>query len=169
MDHDHVLIATFPHPLARLVLCGGEGLPAAWGPVVRASDGVWTWNPLTQRAIRPATIEQPALLSEPDGWTLPLGHWRPRLAVVAAWMLGWHKVIAADVQADRGGVVLRGWSHTSDAIWVRRWGPTGIASPAGRDLYTLPAHLRDHDPAVALLPSLFDVPEIRARMEALHA
>ena len=29
---------------------------------------------------------------------------------------------------------------------------------------TIPAHLRDHDPAVALVLALYDVPEIRARM-----
>jgi len=46
---------------------------------------------------------------------------------------------------------------------------TGAAIGDGRDLPTLPAHLLTHDPAIALLLSLFDVPEIRAKVEALNA
>ena len=169
------MLSVFPAPLLRLILCGGEGLSVAYGPLRfmdphyldRKEQGA-TWSGSEQLAYFSdvddcAAWGMDAFESARMEWRLPLDHWRPRLALVAAWMLGWHKVIAADVQADRGGVALRGWSRTSDAIWVRRLGPTGIASPAGDNLPTITYHLLTHDPAVALLLAIWDATEGRDR------
>lgn len=169
------LLTVFPSSVLRAILCGGEGLPAAWGPLSRPSDGVWTWNPLTQRAIRPATIEQPAVLAQPDGWTLPMEHWRARLARVAAWMLGAVDVLAAAVVARPTGLSLWVWSKGDEGVdppepTCYRWALDGEADAGGGSFYdlpSLPVHMRDHDPHTALLLALYEVPEIRARVEVV--
>ena len=38
-------LSTFPSPLARLILCGGGGLPPVWGPLADVDEQLWPWNP----------------------------------------------------------------------------------------------------------------------------
>lgn len=169
------LLSTFPPPLARLILCGGGGLPGAWGPLISLADAEseaplqWPWDP-TEARVHPQTGRgDDSALLYPDRWRLPLAHWRPRLALVAAWILGWTDVRAAHVQRHNQSILLTFWTASADLVRGRTWGVySGTSSTsANPDLPTLPTYLRDHDPAVALLLALYDVPEIRARVEAL--
>jgi hypothetical protein len=63
------------------------------------------------------------------------------------------------------------YTYSGGASDVRSWACDngGNIEPGAvrLDLPTLPAHLALHPPEVALLMALFDVPEIRARVEAL--
>jgi hypothetical protein len=69
------------------------------------------------------------------------------------------------------------WSTPNPAQDRVQWdgdGTAWITTPSGGDIVaeprvssaTLPAHLALHPPFVALLLSLYDVPEIRARVES---
>lgn len=180
MDHDHVLIAALPPPLARLILCGGEGLPAAWGPVLHVCGQRLVWDGAEQVAHAGASMSGSAreLRLTPDSpWRLPLDHWCDRLALVAAWMLGmktraarvrWHGPewwVSLDVWPDRGGVLdMFEWTR-SGRLRRSAW---SVGAPNLPTLNTLlPMFGGEHNPSVALLLSLWDVPEIRARVEAL--
>jgi hypothetical protein len=95
--------------------------------------------------------------------------WPARLALVAAWMLrrlmkGAPELSVIDVDADvlflTGICGMAGWCIA-----------TGSDDPdlcfyAAPNLPTLPQYLQAHPPAVALVLALWDVPEIRARIEA---
>lgn len=111
-------------------------------------------------------------------WRLPLDHWRPRLAVVAAWMLG-IETPACYIQPETPDTYTGLWCIDPNPLhtrtWEIAWRPNGTGCDAGPrepvppDLWSLPRHLLTHDPAVAILLSLYDVPEIRAKVEALNA
>lgn len=186
-------LSTFPPALARLLLCGGGGLPAAWGPLFDARDQMWPWDAARRHVLqyddRPAGLihwrSHP--FSAPTGWSLPLeaSPWPARMAVVAAWMLELQK------GAPLGGRIFRrteieGFQATRlhlfrwDAPYTIRWLPDGSAEFTRDDgrrwcrwpalnLPTLPTHLTLYPPEVALLLALYDVPEIKARVEALYA
>ena len=168
-------LSTFPAPLLRLILCGGKGLAPAWGPLLRNSQVRWAWDPgrrcvqmyddqpdgVTRWVMNP-TFDQ-------NGWSLPLdadSPWPARLALVSAWMIGAGEVVAARILAGTpSGIVLEFWpinQQNDTSAWWRDDGTNGYRGP---DLRALPQHLQ-HPPAVALLLALYDVPEIRARMEA---
>lgn len=175
-------LSTFPSPLARLILCGGGGLPPAWGPIQGGLYGSrWTWDP--ERGV--AGIYGPeefrcgfhGVLECPETWHLPLdaaSPWPARLATVAAWMV-WQTVPVAAVVSETEGYV---WIEMIDHRdgWLRKtcavaWRMSDGVCFGGRwgdvHLPTLPTHLANHPPTVALLLALYDVPEIRARVEAL--
>lgn len=165
------LLSIFPTPLLTRILCGGDGLAPAYGPL----DGTaWSsrysaavWNPETSEAhaaheYTVRVMDRGELTTEAEGWRLPLDHWRTRLALVAAWMLdhrderyAWIDVRGAD--GDRIGLSV---SFVLAATWEIVDGRGGAAL----NLPTLPAHLADHDPAVALVLALYDVTEIRDRL-----
>lgn len=173
------LLSTFPPPLARLILCGGGGLTEAWLPMIRNGGRLHAWNPETRLAFSPDGRDFTPLQC-PDRWTLPLSHWRPRLALVAAWMLFPEqrpRIVHADVTIEDRNLILsvvfqaafnghRTRGHVAfDVFWTVKG--DSLTSERLPDLPTLPTHLRAHDPSVALLLALYDVPEIRARVEAL--
>lgn len=167
-------LSVFAPPLQRLILCGGGGLPAAYGPLVRYDGTVFIWNPMAEAAL-PADGLGADLhpLKIPACFALPLDHWRPRLALVAAViLLPRHRYLAAHIEADQQFVSLTRVRHTDhnrglgmgDWTWSAQ---TGSTENAETPLPTLPAHLARHDSHVATLLALMDVPEIRARVEAL--
>jgi hypothetical protein len=178
-------LSTFPSPLARLILCGGGGLPPAWGPI---QDGLygsrWTWDPELIAGIYEPEEVRGALrgalhgvLECPDYWHLPLdpaSPWPARLATVAAWMV-WQTVPIAAVVSETEGYVrvemidrrdgrltktcVMAWRMSDGAPYSGRWGDVHLSS--------LPTHLAAQPLFAALLLALYDVPEIRARVEAL--
>lgn len=173
-------LSTFPKPLLRLILCGGGGLAPAWGPLKDALGMTWPWDPHDEDIAWPPGCPsgtrdiwcQPPLAA-PQQWSLPLdaeSPWMARLALVAAWMLnrlmkGAPELSVIDVDADvlflTGICGMAGWRIA-----------TGSDDPdlcfyAAPKLPTLPQHLQAHPAAVALVLALWDVPEIRARIEAL--
>ena len=161
-------LSTFPKPLLRLILCGGGGLAPAWGPLLEAGRPVpWAFNPVSFRVV---DANKDVVLGAPQRWSLPLdaeSPWLARLALVAAWMVGVGLVVSARARRGSfGGVVLEFWpvngGHDTSAWW-RDDGTNGYRGP---NLPTLPQHLQTHPPAVALVLALWDVPEIRARIEA---
>ena len=186
---------TFPAPLLRLILCGGGGLAPAWGPLDHIDGESVAWNPLDAVALMDDGAGDPPIrwrpLALPGLWSLPLdaeSPWPVRLALVAAY-LTWlattpkiiinpHKfdMIAASVDLDydeweQGQVVkLTRFAHRgpvpSAFSWV--WSTaTGRAwTPGAPYLLAAPALLAQHPPAVALVLALWDVPGIRARIEA---
>lgn len=162
-------LAAFPQPLARLILRGGSGLPAAFGPLT-SPDGPAAW--CGDRAVHTNYLRGGACggtIDEPDQWRLPLSHWRSRLALVAAWMLGWTDAHAALVEQFAQSVWITFWLD-SEELRGRSWTTAaGVASDkALPDLPTLPTHLTHHHFAVALLCALYDVPKIRARVDQLQ-
>jgi len=162
------LLSVFPPALLRLILCGGGGLPTAWGPLEWGY--LAPWNPARGEVVDPMflTIHDP--LRDVGNWRLPLDHWRARIEIVAAWMLGFY-AFACTMRVDVGvQITFRMFELADTGPDVLCWdAETGAAIGDGRDLPTLPRHYLIHDPAVALLLSLFDVPEIRARIMALAA
>jgi len=169
--------------LAQAVLCGGVGLPPAWGPLGGGEFGpLWAWDPTRGVAVICGPNELVSgwapVLSEPlTYWRLPLDYWRPRLAIVAAWMLWPTRRATAAGVCDRRADPVRAWplveltiqttirsTHCGGRMvaWSSVDGRTGSHEIA--DLSTLPAHLASHDPSVAVPLALLDVPEIRARI-----
>lgn len=167
------LLSVFPPPLLRLVLCGGGGLPVAYGPLHRYDGAMCVWEPLTGFALALDQRGRDPLL-DLDGYRLPLDHWRLRLAVVAAWMLmPRHAYLCAHIEAGSKFLALTRVRFTEHergmAIGDWTWDVgSGRTENAQIDLPTLPSHLLAHDPAVALLLALYDVPEIRAKVETTH-
>lgn len=170
------LLFTFPPELLRLILCGGEGLLVAYGPLRfidphyldrKERDAGWSGSERLayfSDADDCAAWGIDALESARMEWRLPLDHWRPRLALAAAWMLG-IEARAADVHADTDGIVLVVWTGatTREVIRLRAWDAITGSSANTIDLPTLPAHLLTHDPAVALLLAIWDATEGRDR------
>lgn len=174
------LLTVFPSSVLRAILCGGEGLPAAWGPLecthrFAASDGQWVWG--EGHTLRPDRrgFGFDTLTRLGAHWRLPLEHWRARLARVSAWMLGAVDVLAAAVVVRSTGLSLWVWPQGDEGAdppdpTCYRWALDGEADAGGGSFYdlpSLPVHMRDHDPHIALLLALYDVPEIRARVEAV--
>ena len=171
-------LSTFPLPLLRLVLLGGGGLAPAWGPLLDKGGKVWAWLPDTQQAVLTAhTVHttsplRPSLsvLSLPLDASSP---WPARLAMVAAWVVempAGFAVIGTD-RIEGVGPFLRltvwegGTGHFP--LYSVQWSCLGGAGHGRRNLPTLPAYLANHPPEIALPLALFDVPEIRARVEAV--
>lgn len=175
--------------LTQAVLCGGVGLPPAWGPLGGGEFGpLWAWDPTRGVAVICGPDElvsgwAPVLSESLTYWRLPLDYWRPRLALVAAWMVGqpitrnglrspgfapllaWVWMSADNYSVDLyaiprvdGRTVHHAWKRTDGSCLAYH------ATTLAADLATLPAHLASHDPSVAVPLALLDVPEIRARI-----
>lgn len=175
-------LSTFPSLLARLVLCGGGGLPPAWGPIQGGLFGSrWTWDP--ERGV--AGIYGPeefrcgfhGVLECPETWHIPLDDaspWPARFAMVAAWMV-WQTVPVASVVSEKDGYVRidiidrpHGWlTKTCAMAWRASDGALYNRRRGDAHLSLLPTHLAVHPPVAALPLALYDVPEIRARVEAM--
>lgn len=170
---ESVPLSVFPSPLARLLLCGGAELPPAYGPLTDPDgDGppfiLWHGEPRGPIAMSPFRhMFMPLQL--PELWSLPLNAsspWPLRLAHVAAWMLRWRSA-PVDVELTATGLYLQSREGSS------RWNPhTGKCLPDQTDaslepdLPTLPNHLaKVRYPVAALALALFDLPELRARVE----
>ncbi len=175
-------LSAFPTVLHRPILCGGGNLPPAYGPLQGGLYGsIWMWDPT--RAV--AGIYGPneircgfhGVIEAPESWHIPLdpaSPWPARLARVAVWMMLGSSPPFAEVRrdppvenpaSDRSLFYLAAWR----GIWAEpdrwTWRLNGKAAMAAFDLPTLHHH-RAHPPEVALLLALYDVPEIRARMES---
>ena len=79
---------------------------------------------------------------------------------------------AAVIRIDGGGyVLLELWlvrpDEEGESLTAWGWHKTNGMGASGLRLATLPARLTASDPSVALPLALMDVPEIRARVEAL--
>ena len=169
----NILLSTFPAPLLRLILRGGNGLPPAWGPMHHVhthEDEVYPWGPVSL-----AASSLPSHLRDDEAriemYSLPLSAdspWPARLALVAAWMVRHQQGVSMLIDGgvnlslttitERGGVASSSWSR-----------PAGLClngQVPWPHLPTLTDHLTTHPPAVALLLALYDVPEIRARVES---
>jgi len=176
---------TFPAPLSRLILCGGGGLAPAWGPLKDALGMTWPWDPHDEDIAWPpgcpsgtrAIWCQPPLAA-PQQWSIPLdaeSPWPARLALVAAWMvvppMQRKYIAAANIEITPSSICLRVWLgggepinyewDLQDAEGACSW--SGLLVPAPS---TLPQHIQTHPPVVALVLALWDIPEIRARIEA---
>ena len=169
-------LSTFPLPLLRLVLLGGGGFAPAWGPLFHTQRGLTAFDPWYSVPCGDHYVRLPhPALSEVEGWSLPLdasSPWSARLAMVAAWMLSpRHRYLAATIACSEGYVALTRVRLTDLerglAMGDWTWGANGKSENAEVNLPTLPAHLATRPPEVALLLALFDVPEIRARVEAV--
>ena len=170
-------LSTFPLPLLRLVLLGGGGFAPAWGPLFHTQRGLTAFDPWYSVPCGDHYVRLPhPALSEVEGWSLPLdasSPWPARLAMVAAWVVempAGFAVIGTD-RIEGVGPFLRltvwegGTGHFP--LYSVQWSCLGGAGHGRRNLPTLPAHLATRPPEVALLLALFDVPEIRARVEAV--
>ena len=179
-------LTTFTALLLRLILCGGKGLAPAWGPLYHggvvgrgAHDwdlGAWMWDAERYRAIRPDRSAR-WVTDRITDWFLPLdaaSPWPARLAMVAAWMLDL-PCLAAQVQPETPelffSLVMMPVDPKAEELRFVAWCEDGSEANTeangehGISLPTLPHHLQTHPPAVALLLALYDVPEIRARVE----
>lgn len=181
-----VSLLTFPSALLRLILLGGGGLAPAWGPLLRQNrfdTSYHPWDPIRGTA----RAENPLALAA--AWTLPLdalSPWIARLAMVAAWMMRTSRCGAAFVALGERGVnlgvvvlsldglpqytMLGWWDRKTGGFWRREIiGPQMIdkRDPADLILPTLPGHLEQHPPEVALVLALYDVPEVRTGIEEL--
>ena len=109
-------------------------------------------------------------IDHPWAWSLPLdaaSPWSARLAMVAAWMVSGRSEFASIHQHLSDLIVLASWRGPWQEPERWTWTGRGWAAASPFPLPTLPAHLANHPPAVALILALYDVPEIRARVEAL--
>ena len=191
----NIHLNAFPTPLLRLILCGGKGLAPAWGPLAKDKQVRWMWDPWRQFVQMyddsPVGItywrEYPA--HAPESWSIPFDDaspWPDRLAMVAAY-LTWldtspkvllnppeFDMLAASIDLvfdewEKGRVVaLTRLAHRGPLPSVHTWkwsAKTGFCWGNGPRLTTLPEHLHTH-PTVAMLLALYDVPEIRARVES---
>lgn len=203
----NIPLSAFPAPILRLILCGGEGLAPAWGPLTHADEDYETpWYPTFGAAIVSSDEGRGYLhadpLNEPDDWFMPLDDaspWPARLAVVAACL----QSFLLRAPASKGGLGMPmpkgppwiarvGWTDDRDRnpdadrmyltySWGAGWhtshyhgftgrntinGSRGPSSYPKLDLPTLPAHQAGKPLVVGFLLALYDVPEIRARVES---
>ena len=168
---DSIPLSTFPAPLAHLLLYGGDGLPAAWGPVTAIARGVW--DPLAGVVREPTgRREYDPLAPQHYVPRLPLdaaSPWPARMAVVAAHLLGGEEIRGASVYWSDAVLLTLAWLIDGDRESVCFNAETGEEVYFGHwNLPTLPAHLSAHSPEVALLLALYAVPAIKARVEALQ-
>lgn len=167
---------TFPAPLLRLILCGGGGLPPAYGPIFRADGQEFVWDGKSGRAFAVSAANGAVIsddLAVVEGWRLPLcdgSPWLDRLAMVAAWMRfgPGEKVAPALLEVHEAELMLtmltsRGGTRTATFH--------AVASPWRRDepaavynLTTLPIRFAQHPPDAALPLALYDLPEVAARV-----
>lgn len=163
------LLSVFPAPLARLILRGGAELPWAFGELHRVeSPGqiAHLWDPRLCYA-HGAFGEDP--LTRPERWAVPLAAtspWPARLARVAAWMLRWRST-PVDIEFTTTSLYLQ--SREGAARWNPRTGkclPDQTDASLEPDLPTLPNRIVEVRYPVAALPlALFDLPELKARVE----
>jgi len=170
----------FANPLRHLILCGSGDLAPAWGPVLHTDPndgpqvnvGEWSWNPHEQRCVRRERAGY-FIFDGDHRWSIHLdaaSPWAARLPVIAAWILD-----APSLAAWIGGndfyvtlTIVTPNQALIQRIWGRRRGARCSGSVPVPDLPTLPTHLAAHPPVVALLLALYDVPEIRARVDAVR-
>lgn len=182
-------LSTFPSHLLRLILCGGGGLPPAWGPLADADGALCSWHPYRGEVFVSGDYTTADPMLDVGSWSLPLDDaspWVARLATVAAWMLGRRHIIGTSVEVENDyhlimlSVSMRahlGGKNDAEPMFMRghvshtmTWGTHGAACDIGAfDLPTLPTHLAVHSPVVALLLALYDVPEIRARVHSVNS
>lgn len=165
-------LTTFEAPLLRLILCGGGGVPGAWGPLLHSGYAA-PWNPLRGEAVDPMFLMVRDPLAAPEHWSVPLdpaSPWPARLALVAAWLASAWMPSGAVAEVAICERWLHIYTYSGGASDVRSWAcdDGGNIEPGAvrLDLPTLPTHLAAHPLVVALLLALYDVPEIRARVEA---
>lgn len=172
----NIPLTTFPAPLPRLILCGRPGLAPAWGPVRDQYGYLWPWNPLAHDVAWPRGDSGEGItlapLASPEAWSLPLdaaSPWPARLAMVAALMASAWMPEGVSAEVVLGECWLHLYTYSGGVADIRAWAcdDGGNIEPGavGLDLPTLPQHLQTHPPTVALLLALYDVPEIRARVE----
>jgi hypothetical protein len=172
-----------PAPLLRLILCGGGGLAPAYGPLTGPESGTceprrYVYDGVDDIALAPEDDESAHWMSRDDEWLMPLNAkspWPARLALVAAWMvvppMQRKYIAAANIEITPSSICLRVWLgggepinyewDLQDAEGACSW--SGLLVPAPS---TLPQHIQTHPPVVALVLALWDIPEIRARIEA---
>lgn len=175
-----VSLTTFDAPLLRLILCGGGGLAGAWGPVLgHELDGTpripWLWDPRIKCFVNGSCRRDPFDARDlREGWSLLLDDaspWPARLALVAALLASAWMPSGAAAEVVLGECWLHLYTYSGGASDVRSWACDngGNIEPGAvrLDLPTLSTHLAAHPSVVALLLALYDVPEIRAWVEAL--
>jgi hypothetical protein len=171
----------FANTLRHLILCGSGDLAPAWGPVLhtdpndgpQVNTGEWSWNPHEQRCVRRERAGY-FIFDGDHRWSIPLdaaSPWAARLAVTAAWMLGRSGVgvwlgdndvfLTLNIATERNTII--------QVAWHRFTGRRSTGSVPAPSLPTLPAQSAAHPPVVALLLALYDVPEIRARVDAVRS
>ena len=127
------------------------------------------WNPWYECVTSDKLIEY-CPLEEPEGWSIPLdpaSPWPARMAVVAAWMLGVQEIRGASLYWSDVTILTCASLVDGDREYLGWSAETGEEYYIGElNLPTLPSHLNNHDPEVALLLALWDAPELRARVEA---
>ena len=149
------LLSTFPPDLLRLVLCGDDVLPAAYGPMSALAFGVW--DPQAG-IVRESTLRREYdPFRQPERVRLPLAHWSPRLAQVTARLLDLDDEPARiDMRGrDSGRVGLSLWGRLV-ATWEVADGRAIADDFDAPDLPTLPRLLTDHAPEVALLLAVWE-------------
>jgi len=179
----NIPLSTFPAPLLRLILCGGKGLAPAWGPLKHTDEDCETpWCPTFGAAIVSSDEGRGYLHTDPinesDGWSIPLDDaspWPARLALVSTWMLDL-PCLAAQVQPETPelffSLVMMPADPMAEELRFIAWGNDGSEVNTDANghhecsLPTLPHHLQTHPRTVAMLLALYDVPEIRARVES---
>ena len=195
-ESDMAPLKTFAAPLQRLILCGGGGLPPAWGPLLPAGSAEPTytlWHGSQRGPVAVSPFHHMFVPMEaPEAWSIPLdasSPWPARLGLVAAY-LAWQytrpevrisqpetDMLAGSIDStyyewEMGDVIaLTRFAHCGALPNGRTWRwsvKTGMYWDYGMPrLPTLPTHLANHQPVVALPLALYDVPEIRARVDAL--
>jgi hypothetical protein len=156
------LLSLFPAPLLRLILCGDDVLPAAWGPLVPDGSAAdrWVWDGQGGRALKPDRIsyDTASIVRLPSMWSLPLAHWSPRLAQVTARLLDLDDEPARiDMRGRDGGRIGLSLWGTLIATWEVADGRAIADDFDAPDLPTLPRLLTDHAPEVALLLAVWEV------------
>lgn len=168
-------LSVLPAPLLRLVLLGGGGLGPAWGPMTVTDDFYGRINCVWGNgwAVGYAGYETDGRWRIGDGNAasislFPSSPWPARLALVAAHLLGGEEIRGASVYLSDPWKVVCAWLVDGDRESLCWHTDTGDELYCGGlCLPTLPAHLAQHPPEVALLLALWDVPDVRARVEGV--
>lgn len=98
------LLSVFEPELLRLVLCGGDGLAEAYGPLIpaQAPEPTFTIHHYESGIVCAFHPDRHVLVPTemPSSWRLPLDRWTPRLNQVTAHLLGYRNIIAADLMVE---------------------------------------------------------------------
>lgn len=181
-------LSILPSPILRLVLLGGGGLAPAYGDLLDPWGSRWAWHPVERLALRGSVRGGAEVLGDTEKWSLDLSPgspWPARLALVAAllsqstlepWLID--EAVAAKItyilayrkQPPQFRVELAWWTGYSHRVYW--WGTLepdrlSVGIRPGLLLSTLAGHLATHDSHAALLLALWDVPEVRARVEEM--
>ena len=163
------LLSIFPAPLRELILLGGNGLEAAWGPLVCVNGYTWTLDASGYGVRVPAGSDGPVrtgapVVEIPHLLSLPLTHWRARLAMVAAHLLN-IETPACYIQVETDDVWLSLYLLDPEPLGERTitasWRPDGSSANENHevdipDLPTLPTHIATHAPEVALVSAIWE-------------